>query len=447
MKTTITEIEGSKVRLDVEVPAEEVGAGLERTLHHLSQEIKLPGFRKGKVPTDLVLQRFGMEAVVREMLEEELPKWYAEALQEAEIVPVGPPEVDFEQAPSEQEAFTFQAEVPVMPTPKLGEFKGLEVLKEEPTVEDDEVNRQVERLRDEFAELRPVEGRPAQEGDFVTVDFQGRLDGEEVDQTSAEDYVLQVGSNQLLPDLEQGVVGMEPDQEKVISAVFPEEYPAEDIAGKTLDFTVKLKEVKEKSLPEMNDEFAEDVSEFETLLELRLDIRKKLQSSLDQAADRRYRNAAVKRAADNAQLELPDAVIDEQANDMVQDFAHSLTHQGTSLEHYLELTGSTMEALLAEVRPQAEDSVRTTLVLDSVAEAEGLVVTDGDLDGRLEEMAQAAQMESEEFRSRLEDSGRISTVRQQLLREMAADLIVDNAVPVKPEPEPEPSDDDERTSE
>jgi len=447
VKTTITEIEGSKVRLDVEVPAEEVGAGLERTLHHLSQEIKLPGFRKGKVPTDLVLQRFGMEAVVREMLEEELPKWYAEALQEAEIVPVGPPEVDFEQAPSEQEAFTFQAEVPVMPTPKLGEFKGLEVLKEEPTVEDDEVNRQVERLRDEFAELRPVEGRPAQEGDFVTVDFQGRLDGEEVDQTSAEDYVLQVGSNQLLPDLEQGVVGMEPDQEKVISAVFPEEYPAEDIAGKTLDFTVKLKEVKEKSLPEMNDEFAEDVSEFETLLELRLDIRKKLQSSLDQAADRRYRNAAVKRAADNAQLELPDAVIDEQANDMVQDFAHSLTHQGTSLEHYLELTGSTMEALLAEVRPQAEDSVRTTLVLDSVAEAEGLVVTDGDLDGRLEEMAQAAQMESEEFRSRLEDSGRISTVRQQLLREMAADLIVDNAVPVKPEPEPEPSDDDERTSE
>ncbi len=447
MKTTVTEIEGSKVRLDVEVPAEEVGAGLERTLHRLSQEIKLPGFRKGKVPTDLVLQRFGMEAVVREMLEEELPKWYTEALQESGIVPVGRPEVDFEQAPSEHEAFTFQAEVPVMPTPKLGEFKGLEVPKEEPTVEDDEVNRQVERLRDEFAELRPVEGRPAQEGDFVTIDFQGRLDGEEVDQTSAEDYVLQIGSNQLLPDLEQGVVGMEPDQERVIPVAFPEEYPAEDIAGKTLDFTVKLKEVKEKSLPEMNDEFAKDVSEFETLLELRLDIRKKLQSSLDQAAGRRYRDAAVKQAAGNAQLELPDAVIDEQASDMVHDFAHSLTHQGTSLEHYLELSGSTMEALLAEVRPQAEDSVRTTLVLDSVAEAEGLVVTDGDLDKRLEEMAQAARMEPEEFRSRLEDSGRISTVRQQLLREMAADLIVDNAVPVTPEPEPEPSDDDERTSE
>jgi len=447
VKTTVTEIEGSKVRLDVEVPAEEVGAGLQRTLKRLSQEIKLPGFRKGKVPTEVVLQRFGMEAVVQEMLEEELPKWYAAALQEEEIVPVGRPEVDFEQAPTEQEAFTFQAEVPVMPTPELGEFKGLEVPKEEPTVEDEEVNRQVERLRDEFAELRPVEGRPAQEGDFVTIDFQGRLDGEEVDQTSAEDYVLQIGSNQLLPDLEQGVVGMEPDQEKVIPVVFPEEYPAEDIAGKTLDFAVKLKEVKEKSLPAMNDEFAKDVSEFETLLELRLDIRQKLQSSLDQAADRRYRNAAVKQAADNAQLELPDAVIDEQASDMVDDFAHSLTHQGTSLEHYLELSGSTMEALLAEVRPQAEDSVRTTLVLDSVAEVEGLAVTDEEFDKRVNEMAQAARMEPEEFRSRLEDSGRISTVRQQLLREMAADLIVDNAVPVAPEPEPEPSDDDERTSE
>ncbi len=446
MKTTVTEIEGSKVRLEVEVPAEEVGAGLQRTLKRLSQEIKLPGFRKGKVPTSVVLQRFGMEAVVQEMLEEELPKWYAAALQEEEIVPVGRPEVDFEQPPAEEQAFTFQAEVPVMPTPELGEFRGLEVPKEEPTVEDDEVNRQVERLRDEFAELRPVEGRPAQEGDFVTIDFQGSLDGEEVDQTSAEDYVLQIGSNQLLPDLEQGVVGMQPGQEKVVPVAFPEEYPAEDIAGKTLDFTVTLKEIKEKSLPAMNDEFAKDVSEFETLLELRLDIRQKLQSSLDQAADRRFRNAAVKQAADNARLELPDAVIDEQASDMVQDFAHSLTHQGTSLEHYLELTGSTMEALLAEVRPQAEDSVRTTLVLDSVAEAEGLTVSDEELDKRLNEMAQAARMEPEEFRSRLEDSGRISTVRQQLLREMAADLIVDSAVPVTPEPEAEPSEDDERTS-
>jgi len=446
VKTTVTEIEGSKVRLEVEVPAEEVGAGLQRTLKRLSQEIKLPGFRKGKVPTSVVLQRFGMEAVVQEMLEEELPKWYAAALQEEEIVPVGRPEVDFEQPPAEEQAFTFQAEVPVMPTPELGEFRGLEVPKEEPTVEDDEVNRQVERLRDEFAELRPVEGRPAQEGDFVTIDFQGSLDGEEVDQTSAEDYVLQIGSNQLLPDLEQGVVGMQPGQEKVVPVAFPEEYPAEDIAGKTLDFTVTLKEIKEKSLPAMNDEFAKDVSEFETLLELRLDIRQKLQSSLDQAADRRFRNAAVKQAADNARLELPDAVIDEQASDMVQDFAHSLTHQGTSLEHYLELTGSTMEALLAEVRPQAEDSVRTTLVLDSVAEAEGLTVSDEELDKRLNEMAQAARMEPEEFRSRLEDSGRISTVRQQLLREMAADLIVDSAVPVTPEPEAEPSEDDERTS-
>jgi trigger factor len=213
---------------------------------------------------------------------------------------------------------------------------------------------------------------------------------------------------------------------------FPEDYHAEEIRSKTLQFEVTVKEVKEKNLPALNDDFAKDVSEFETLLELRLDIRKKLQGMKEAAVDRRYRTLAVKMAADNASLELPDAVVDQQARDMVEDFAHSLAHQGTDLSQFMQITGQSVERMMADVRPQAEDQVRQTLVLDAVAETEGLEISEEELDKRLEEMAAATRMEAPAFRAALEESGRMRSVRQQLLREKAADLIVEQAVPVAP---------------
>jgi trigger factor len=260
-----------------------------------------------------------------------------------------------------------------------------------------------------------------------------------VEQAGATDYVLEVGSNQLLPDLEIGLVGLSPDEEKTIPVSFPEDYHAEDMRGKKVDFAVKVKEVKEKILPSLNDEFAKDVSEFETLLELRLDIRKKLQSMKDSATERRFRALAIKAAADNATLEIPEVVIDQQAREMVEDFAHSLLHQGTNFETYAQLTGQTVEQMVADLRPQAADQVRQTLVLEAIAETEGLTVADEELDARLEDMATSSRMEPAAFRAALEESGRMRVVRQQLLREKAADLVVEHAVPVAPPEEPSES--------
>ena len=437
MKTTVSEQSKNTVRLDIEVPAEDVQAAIDATIRKLSREVKLPGFRKGKVPLNLVVQRFGMHAIIHQMLEDQLQPWYEAALAESGVEPVDRPEVDYDDEPEEGKAFAFRADVTVMPTAELGRYKGLEVPRETAEVEDAEVDAQVERLRQEFGELRPVTDRPAAMGDFVTVDFAGRLDGEAIEQTSAEDYVMELGAGRLMPDLEQGIVGMAADEERVVNVDFPEDYGAEDVAGKTVEFTVKVKEVKEKMLPQLTDEFAKDVSEFETLLELRLDIRKKLQSVKDGAVDRRYRAAAIKAATDNATAEIPAVVVDGQARDMVEDFARSLQMQGIDFQTYLAMTGGTVQQLLDEIRPQAEDTVKTGLMLEAVARDETLEVTAEELDERLVQMAAMTRTDPAELRPRLEESGRMATVRQQLLREKAADLIVEHAIPVTPPEEPD----------
>jgi trigger factor len=438
VRTTVTEGEENTVLLEVEVPGEQVDQALEASIDDLAKQLKIPGFRKGKVPRQVIVQRLGMDAIVHQMLDDNLSGWYRGAVAEAGIEPVDTPDVDFEQAPEAGKSFTFQAKVQVMPKPVLGEYKGLEVPRAEAEVEDEEVDRQVDRLREEFAELKVVEARPVQEGDFVTMDFAGTLDEVPVDQAAATDYVLEVGSNQLLPDLERALVGLTAGEERVIPVPFPEDYHAEELRGKTLDFQVTVKEVKEKVLPPLNDDLAKDVSEFETLLELRLDIRKKLQSAREAAVDRQYRSLAVKRAADDATLELPEVVVDQQAREMVEEFAHSLAHQGTDLGRFLQMTGQGVDRLLNDVRPQAEDQVRQTLVLEAVVEAEGIELSEEELEQRIAEMAAAARMEPAQFRSALEESGKMRTVRQQLLREKAADFIVEHAVPVAP-----PEDDSE----
>jgi trigger factor len=350
--------------------------------------------------------------------------------------------VDYDGDPEAGKPFSFHAVVEVMPKAQLGEYMGLQVPHEESTVEDEEVDGQVDRLRREFAELRAVAGRPAREEDYVTVDFSGLLDGEPVDNTTVEDYQYQLGSGQFLPDLEKGIVGMSVGEERVVPVTFPEDYGSEELAGKTLDFTVRLKDLKEMVLPDLNDDFAKDVSEFATLLELRLDIRQKLQGVRDSDSRRRFRNAALAMATDHAGIELPESVVEEQAHEMVEDFVRSLSVQGADLKQYMEATGTTLESMLTDVRPGAETTVKTGAVLDAVAEAEGLEVTDEELEERLSAMAAQAGMDPAEYRSRLSESGRMTTVRRQLVREKAADLIVESAVATAPEPASAPAEEE-----
>jgi trigger factor len=432
VKSNVAEQEGTTVRLEIEVSAEEVQEGLDTTLKQLAREARIPGFRKGKVPLRVAEQRFGAHAIVHQMLEDYLSRWYGSAVDEAGIEPVDTPEVDYDDEPEPGRPFSFKVAVTVMPVPVLGEYKGLEVPRQMLVALDEDVDARVERLREEFAELRVVSDRSVRKGDFLTIDAKGMLDGAEVESATVDDYAFEVGAGRLLADLEEGVVGMAAGEEKAVLVVFPEDYPSDDLAGKTLDFTVTVKEVKEKVLPAMNDEFAKDVSEFETLLELRLDIRGKLQAAKDSAAERAFRGAAVKAATDAAMADLPAVVVDRQAQEMVEDFARSLTMQGGDFSAYLEKTGVKVEQMLADVRPEAEATVKTSLVLDAIVAAEGLEAGADEVEARVAQMATAGRLDAGEVRSRLEESGRIQSVRQQLLREKAADLIVQHAVAVAP---------------
>jgi trigger factor len=437
VKTNVSEQDGNKVRLDIELSAEEVQRAIDATVNQLAKDVRLPGFRKGKVPRDLVVQRFGMHAIIHQTLDDYLGSWYGRAVVISGIQPVDRPEVNYDEDPEPGKEFAFRADVEVMPKAELGEYKGLKVPKEQPVVEDAEVDSQVDRLRREFGELRSVTGRPAQEEDYVTVDFTGVVDGKPVENASVEDYQYQLGTGQFLEDLEEGIAGMTVDEERHIPVRFPDDYASSELAGKTADFTVRLKDLKELSLPALNDEFAKDASEFATLLELRLDIRRKLQGIKEAATRRRYRSEALALAADNATIELPESAIEEQAHEMLEDFARSIQAQGTEFPKYLEASGATVEGMLASLRPGAENTVKTGAVLDAVAEAEGLAVDDEELFERIKSMAGQAGVEPVEFRSRLEESGRMTTVRRQLVREKAADLIVDSAVPTAPPVEPE----------
>lgn len=433
MKATLVEREGNTVQLEVEVSAQEVQSGFDDSVKSLAGNANLPGFRKGKVPARVFLQHVGEEAVLSQMLDDHLGEWYVAAVEEVDITPVDRPEVDFEDPPERGEPFVFTAKVEVMPEAELGEYKGIEVPWEEPVVEDSEVDEQVDRLREEFAELRPVEGRAVQQGDFVNVDFTGSVEGEPVEQLQGQDYMVEVGGGDLLPELEEGMVGMEAEEEKVVPIDFPEDHGAESLAGKTVDFAVQVKEIKEKVLPETNDELAKDVSEFDTLLELRADIRQKLESGKNEAAGDSFRDLAVGTAAGNAEVEVPESVVDRRAEEMVNEFAQSLNQRGADLDQYLQMTNAGREDLVENFRPRAADFVRSGLVLDAVAGAEGLTVSDEEINDAVNDMAAAAgQMDPAELRVKLEDSGRISDVEQNLLREKAAEFIAENAVRIDP---------------
>lgn len=437
MKTTVTEQEGRKARVEVEVSAEEVGKAFEATLAELAREVRLPGFRKGKVPRPVLIQRLGIEGITQQVLDDHMDEWGQKAIDESglqAIDVVEPPQ--HEGVPQQGAPFAFSVLLQLVPIPELGEYKAVEAPREDAEVKDTDVDFQVNRLREEFANLRPVSGRPAVQGDYVTVDFTGSLDGEPVEAAAAEDYVMELGSGRVLPELEQGIEGMEAGTEKVVSLPYAEDWPDEKLAGKTAEFTVKLKEIKEKILPPLNDDFAKDVSEFGSLLELRLDIRRKLQGAKESAAKSRFRAAAVQRAVDNATVGIPEVMVVRQSESMMQDYLRSLEARGIDMKAYTEVNKEHLGAMMLQMRPEAENMVKTGLVLDAIAQKEQLEVSDQEVDEIVKPLAEAGKSDPAVLRERLEQSGRIESIRQNLLRDKAAALIEANAVAVDRPAEP-----------
>ena len=442
MKTTLSERDGNTVKLAVEVSSEELQEAFTARLRQLGREVRLPGFRPGKAPLTMVRQRVGDEVILVDAVEEAMPAWFAKAAAELGLQPVDRPEIKLDgedQIPELDKPLGFTASVTVMPEVVLGEYKGVEAAKEPSDAKDEEVDSQMDRLRNEFAELRPVSGRPAQTGDFVTVDFHATLDGETVEGLEATDFVFDLGGNRMFPDVEQQVMGMSTGEEKTFPFAVPEGFP-DDLGGKTVDFSIALKEVKEKVLPPLTDLWVSEISEFPTLLELRQEIRSKISVGKANSSDQLFKARAIKAAADNATMELPEVVVREQAQEMLADFVRSIESQGGSLQGYIEATGTSVEQMIEDMKPAANNNVRTSLVLDAVAKAEGIEATDEEVGTLVSQMAAATKADVKSLANRLRKGGRLEALKEQIARDKAADFIVSNAVAVAPEPEPEPAD-------
>ncbi len=436
MRSTLKERDGNKVKVEVEVTPEELKEAYDVKLRELVREVRIPGFRPGKAPLNMVQQKLGDEAILADAIDEAMSRWFVQAMVDLELEAVDRPDVDMgEELPVLDKSLTFSAEVVVMPEVKLGEYKGLKVPKDSTEVTDEEIEERIDRLRNEFAELQPVEGRAVAKGDFVLADFQATLDGGAVEELETADFLFETGAGQIFPEVDDQVVGMNAGDSKTFPVALSEDVPSEELAGKTVEFSVALKEIKEKVLPEITDDWVAEVAEFKTVDEFRADVRTRMQSAKDYAAAQKYHAAAVGKAADNVTIELPDVVVQREAAEMLGELRSSVEARGLTLEGYMAATGMPMEQLVESMMPRAAQNVKTKLVLDAVAKAENLEVGDEELEAAIGQMAAANGLEAKELEKRLRKNDRLDELKTQMLRDKAAGLIAENAVPGPPEDE------------
>jgi trigger factor len=394
--------------------------------------MKLPGFRKGKVPPEMVVQRLGRQTVLTQALESSLGDWYERAMLESGVNPVGDPKLDLSDLPEEGKPLRFSVEVAVRPGAQLGEYKDLEVGRPEPEVPEEAVETEINRLREGFARLNPVE-RAAKQGDVLLIDYEGKIDGEPFEGGTARDYLLELGEGRVLPELEQGLEGAEAGDERQVPVPFPDDYPAEEVAGKTAQFDVTVKEVREKELPELDDDFASEASEFDTLDELRDDITEKIREILDRQLAERFREDALDAVVEKATVELPEPVIQARAEEMWRRVERQLRQQGMEPDNYLQLQGKTREEMIAQARPDAERALKREAVLEAVAEAEGIEINEED---ELEALQippgheDHGHPEPEDALREIRESGREELFKDDLRMRRALELIAEGATPI-----------------
>lgn len=449
MTATVTKLEDNKVRLDVEVSAEAVKEGVEAKVRELRKQIRLPGFRPGKAPRRMIENHLGREYVYMEALQDSLPTWYSSAVVEADIRPIDRPEIDFDGAPSEKEGFRFSATVAVRPEATLGEYKGLEVPRREIKVSDEQVEDRLEDMGDQFATLAAVEDRPVQEGDYVILDYKGELlAGGPLEGAEAEDHMLEVGGGELLEDFENNLVGMNADERKQFGVTFPMDYGEESLRGQSVLFRVHVKEIKERELPEMDDEFAKEASEFETMEELRAAVREQLQAAVGQQLEAEFRGRVLDAVAERAEVEVPDVMVEEKVEEMLGSFERSIRAQGIEPGRYYGLAGVRPEDIKDRARPDAADAVRKELVLDAVAEAEGIEADEEAVRHEIGHVAEDADREPEEVERTMRENGTYVLLAEEIARQQALDFLVENAVPVPlAEPLEEPEEPEEEAEE
>jgi trigger factor len=430
MQTTVTELPESRVRVEAEVPAKEVERALDQAAKALGKDMKMPGFRAGKVPTPVVIKRFGREGVLDQAVRSSLGKWYVEALEESRITPVGDPDLDLGDLPAAGEPLTFSFEIGVRPTATLGQYKGLEVGRREPEPEPADIDAELEQLRERAARLETVE-EPAVKGDFVVMDYVGSIDGENFEGGEGRDQMVELGTGRLIPGFEEQLEGAAAGEERTVSLSFPDDYGAEHLQGKAAEFAVTIKEIKRKRLPELDDEFALEAGGFDSIAELREDITGRLREAEERKAEAEYREGVLDAVAANAKIEVPEALAAARAGELFERMMHSLSHQGINKDMYLQISGKTEEEIVAEALPDAEQALRREAVLAAVIEAESIEPGDGDILDALQSTAARENTTPEKLRDRLEKSGRLDDLKEDLAQGQAVDFLVEHATPVE----------------
>lgn len=433
LKTNVTELPESRVRVEAEVPADEVERRLQQAAKKLGGQMRVPGFRKGKVPPTVVIRRLGREVVLDEALRSSLGSWYVDAIDGAGIATVGDPELDVGELPEPGKPLAFSIEIGVRPRAKLGEYKGLEIGRREPRVQESAVDAEVEAMRDRVATLETVE-RPAETGDHVVIDYLGvdSASGAPFDGGEGRDQLIELGSGRLIPGFEDQLVGATPGDQREVKVTFPDEYPG-DLGGRDVSFAVTVSEVKVKRLPELDDDFASEAGGFDTLVELREDIAGRLRQADESAIEQEFEEAVIQAATDAAEVELPDQLIHSRAHEILHQTFSALGRQGISKETYLRITGKDEETLAHDAEPGAAGALRREAVIAAVIEAEQIEPSDEQLLEALRPAAERDGADPAELVEQLRQAGRLESLREDVAGRQTVELLVREAVPISVE--------------
>ncbi len=425
MSTQVEKLDNSMVKLTIEVNAEEFEKGLNDAYLKNRKSIQIPGFRKGRAPRKLIEKTYGAGVFYEDAANYCIPTAYEAAVEAEKLEVVSRPSVDVVQIEAGK-PFIFTAEVAVKPEITLGDYKGIEVAKEAEEVTDEAVEHELGHVREQNSRLVEVTDRAVQDGDTVVVDFEGFVNDEAFEGGKAENYELVIGSHSFIDTFEEQIVGHEIGESFDVNVTFPEEYHQAELAGQPALFKVTVNGIKFKELPELDDELAKDVSEFDTLEEYKASIRKELEDKSEEAATSKLRQDVLDKVIENSTIELPDPMVDLESENMTYDMAQRLQYQGLSLDQYFQYTGQNMETLKMSMRPEAEKKIKSSLVLEAVAAAENIVVTDQDVEDEIARMAEMYNMEVDKIKETIGDDEQDS-IKQDLLNQKAYDLIVEAA--------------------
>ncbi|MGM0438380.1 MAG: trigger factor [Bacillota bacterium] len=425
MEVVKKDLEDNKVELKVEIEPERVNDALEQAYKKVVKDVEIPGFRKGKVPRKILEAQYGKEILHKDALDILIPEGYRDAIEEADIEPIDQPEID-DYYIAEDEPATFSATVEVKPTVELGEYTGLGVEKEDVEITEEDIEERIEHTRDQHSQLQSVDRDTVEDGDFAIIDFEGKIDGEPFEGGSGEEYSLEIGSNTFIPGFEEKLIGAKVGEETDVEVTFPEDYNAEDLAGEDAVFSVEVKEIKAKQKPELDDDFAKEASDFETMEEWRESIKEEIKEQKEQQAEQEYENKLLDEISENCEVDVPEKMVDNELDKMFQNLSQSISSQGLEVEEYLNYMGMDEESWREDNRETASKRVENNLILEAIAAAEEIEVSDEKVDEEIEKIAEENDQDVEQIKAFMQMQGQMEDLKESLRMEKTLDYLKEN---------------------